>query len=125
MRKGRTADSASAEEGYDALKRYARDLTQAARDGREQFRANSFERHSLLADDLHAHLIVGGRARDGARLDASGFFRVEKYRGKWWFVDPDRPLFWSHGIDCVGALDTTPVGERAGWFEDFAGDFYL
>ncbi|HUZ12459.1 MAG TPA: ATP-dependent chaperone ClpB [Caulobacteraceae bacterium] len=32
MRKGRTADTASAEEGYDALKRYARDLTQAARD---------------------------------------------------------------------------------------------
>jgi ATP-dependent Clp protease ATP-binding subunit ClpB len=32
LRKGRTADSASAEEGYDALKRYARDLTQAARD---------------------------------------------------------------------------------------------
>ena len=34
MRKGRTADSASAEEGYDALKRYARDLTQVARDGK-------------------------------------------------------------------------------------------
>src|SRR5215475_5453302 len=32
LRKGRTADSASAEEGYDALKRYARDLTQVARD---------------------------------------------------------------------------------------------
>ena len=32
LRKGRTADSASAEEGYDALKRYARDLTQQARD---------------------------------------------------------------------------------------------
>ncbi|MBS0412385.1 MAG: AAA family ATPase, partial [Proteobacteria bacterium] len=32
VRKGKTADSASAEEGYDALKRYARDLTQAARD---------------------------------------------------------------------------------------------
>jgi len=32
LRKGRTADSASAEEGYDALKRYARDLTAAARD---------------------------------------------------------------------------------------------
>ncbi|HUO12297.1 MAG TPA: ATP-dependent chaperone ClpB, partial [Caulobacteraceae bacterium] len=32
LRKGRTADTASAEEGYDALKRYARDLTQAARD---------------------------------------------------------------------------------------------
>jgi ATP-dependent Clp protease ATP-binding subunit ClpB len=34
IRKGRTADSANAEEGYEALKRYARDLTQAARDGK-------------------------------------------------------------------------------------------
>jgi ATP-dependent Clp protease ATP-binding subunit ClpB len=32
IRKGKTADSASAEQGYDALGRYARDLTQAARD---------------------------------------------------------------------------------------------
>ncbi|ADZ68913.1 ATP-dependent chaperone ClpB [Polymorphum gilvum] len=34
LRKGRTADSASAESQYDALKKYARDLTQAARDGK-------------------------------------------------------------------------------------------
>ncbi|MGH7040057.1 MAG: Clp protease N-terminal domain-containing protein, partial [Stellaceae bacterium] len=34
VRKGRTADSPSAEEGYDALKRYARDLTAAAREGK-------------------------------------------------------------------------------------------
>lgn len=34
IRKGRTADSASAESGYDALKKYARDLTKAARDGK-------------------------------------------------------------------------------------------
>src|SRR5471030_2737592 len=34
LRKGRTAGSASAESGYDALKKYARDLTQAARDGK-------------------------------------------------------------------------------------------
>ncbi len=34
IRKGRTADSATAEEGYDALKKYARDLTAAARDGK-------------------------------------------------------------------------------------------
>ncbi|MCZ8087629.1 MAG: ATP-dependent chaperone ClpB [Brevundimonas sp.] len=32
VRKGKTADSAAAEDAYDALKRYARDLTQAARD---------------------------------------------------------------------------------------------
>jgi ATP-dependent Clp protease ATP-binding subunit ClpB len=34
VRKGRTADSASAEEGYDALKKYARDLTEAAEEGK-------------------------------------------------------------------------------------------
>ena len=31
---GRTADSAGAEDAYDAMKKYARDLTQAARDGK-------------------------------------------------------------------------------------------
>ncbi|MGB3178190.1 MAG: ATP-dependent chaperone ClpB [Albidovulum sp.] len=34
IRKGRTADSASAEEGYEALKKYARDLTEAAEEGK-------------------------------------------------------------------------------------------
>ncbi|WP_340300293.1 ATP-dependent chaperone ClpB [Roseobacter sp. HKCCD5988] len=34
IRQGRTADTASAEDGYEALKKYARDLTQAARDGK-------------------------------------------------------------------------------------------
>ncbi|MEM9878716.1 MAG: ATP-dependent chaperone ClpB [Pseudomonadota bacterium] len=34
IRKGRTADTQSAEDAYDALKRFARDLTQAALDGK-------------------------------------------------------------------------------------------
>ena len=34
VRKGRTADTASAEEGYDALKKYARDVTDDARSGK-------------------------------------------------------------------------------------------
>ena len=34
LRKGRTASSAGAEEGYDALNKYARDLTEAAREGK-------------------------------------------------------------------------------------------
>jgi ATP-dependent Clp protease ATP-binding subunit ClpB len=34
LRKGRTADSAGAEDSYDALKKYARDLTEAARAGK-------------------------------------------------------------------------------------------
>ena len=34
LRKGRTADSASAENAYEALRKYARDLTEAAREGK-------------------------------------------------------------------------------------------
>lgn len=34
LRKGRTADTVGAEDGYDALKKYAQDLTEAARDGK-------------------------------------------------------------------------------------------
>ena len=34
LRKGKTADTASAEDRYDALTKFARDLTQAARDGK-------------------------------------------------------------------------------------------
>ena len=34
LRKGRTADNATAENAYDALKKYARDLTEAARTGK-------------------------------------------------------------------------------------------
>src|SRR3546814_3508836 len=33
IRQGRSADTATAEDRYDALKKFARDLTEAARDG--------------------------------------------------------------------------------------------
>ena len=62
----------------------------------------------------------GGWA-EGPQLNASGFFRTEQYNGKWWLVDPDGRLFFSHGIDCVRMIDNTPIDERAGWFEDFPG----
>lgn len=63
----------------------------------------------------------GGLA-SGPQLAATGFFRTEKVEGKWWLVDPDGHLFWSHGIDCVRMLDATPIEERASWFDDFPGE---
>lgn len=58
----------------------------------------------------------------GPQREATGFFRVEKYRGKWWLVDPEGRLFWSHGVDCVASLGTTVVEGRAAWFDGFPGD---
>lgn len=59
---------------------------------------------------------------NGPKLKATGFFRTEKVEGKWWLVDPDGHLFFSHGIDCVRMLDSTPITERGSWFADFPGN---
>lgn len=63
-----------------------------------------------------------GGWKDGPAQEATGFFRTQKYEGKWWLVDPDGHLFWSHGIDCVNAHAATPIEDRDGWFKDFPGD---
>ena len=38
-----------------------------------------------------------GGWKDGPRVEATGAFYVRKIDGKWWFVDPDGCLWWSHG----------------------------
>jgi glycosyl hydrolase family 42 (putative beta-galactosidase) len=54
---------------------------------------------------------------DGPQLEATGFFRAAKHKGKWWLVDPAGRLFWSHGVDCVHmACATTPITDREHWF---------
>ncbi|MBN2270529.1 MAG: beta-galactosidase [Sedimentisphaerales bacterium] len=52
----------------------------------------------------------------GPKLEATGSFRVEKFNGKWWLIDPEGRLFWSHGIDCVGSGNATPISDRTGYF---------
>jgi len=62
--------------------------------------------------------IYGGWA-NGPQLDSTGRFRVEKYNGTWWFVDPAGKLFWSNGFDCVefGRQSQTRISGREGYFE--------
>ncbi|BFM20294.1 agarase [Gilvimarinus japonicus] len=38
-----------------------------------------------------------GGYKNGPKLEATGYFRTEKVDGKWWMVDPDGYLFFSHG----------------------------
>lgn len=58
----------------------------------------------------------------GPQLKATGFFRVEKYKGKWWLVDPEGRLFWSHGTDCVGSSNATPINDREHYFSNLPED---
>jgi hypothetical protein len=54
----------------------------------------------------------------GPKLKATGFFRVQKYKDKWWLVDPQGRLFWSHGIDCVHSANATPITDREHYFQN-------
>ncbi len=71
-----------------------------------------------------------GGWKAGPQLAAAGRFRVEKREGKWWLVDPEGRLFWSHGIDCVRMENATPTTDREHWFaalparSDPLGRFY-
>ncbi len=55
---------------------------------------------------------------EGPRLKATGYFRVQKHKGKWWLVDPTGRLFWSHGIDCVRSANATPISDRERYFQE-------
>jgi len=55
----------------------------------------------------------------GPKRGATGRFRVEKVQGKWWLVDPEGRLFWSHGTDCVRSTSGyTPITDREHWFAE-------
>jgi hypothetical protein len=62
----------------------------------------------------------GGWA-EGPKLKATGFFHVQKHKGKWWLVDPTGKLFWSHGIDCVRPVNATPITDRERYFRNLPG----
>ncbi len=60
-----------------------------------------------------------GGWKTGPQLEGTGRFRVTKHRGKWWLVDPDGRLFWSHGTDCVrSTTGTTPITDRKHFFAE-------
>ncbi|HEY5622110.1 MAG TPA: hypothetical protein VIR77_05880 [Pontiella sp.] len=84
----------------------------------EELKQRAAEERKALARDPGpiAFNQYGGWA-NGPELEASGYFRTEKYKGKWWFVDPLGNLFFSHGANSVGFGQTTPIEDREALFE--------
>jgi hypothetical protein len=54
----------------------------------------------------------------GTMAEATGFFRVERIDGRWWFVDPDGHLFLSLGADVMRPEMVTPVAGREAFFRE-------
>ena len=45
-------------------------------------------------------------------FEGSDFFRTHHDGNRWWLVDPEGRLFWSHGLDCVRENNDTPISDR-------------
>jgi len=50
-----------------------------------------------------------GGWKNGPRFKGTGYFRTKKVNGKWWMVDPDGYLFFSHGIANVRIANLTTL----------------
>jgi hypothetical protein len=76
----------------------------------DQLRAAWAAEEKALASTALPECRYGGY--EGTKAQATGFFRVEKIDGKWWFVDPDGHLFLSVGSDSIGTSAATVTQGR-------------
>ncbi len=74
------------------------------------------ERKDLAANPGPARRNKYGGAADGPKFESKGFFTVRKVEGKWWLIDPEGNLFWSHGVDCVHPSGWTPITDRRNYY---------
>ncbi|HNX36438.1 MAG TPA: beta-agarase [Kiritimatiellia bacterium] len=59
----------------------------------------------------------------GPKREATGHFRVEKLDGKWWMVDPEGFLYWSHGpVRVTPSTAITPLDRRELYFENLPAE---
>jgi hypothetical protein len=80
----------------------------------EDLRRAWAEEEKALAETPEGRCAYGGFT--GTSAGATGYFRVERVDGRWWFVDPDGHLFLSTGVNGVGTTSATRVEGREGLF---------
>lgn len=90
-------------------------------------KARVAEEKDLAANPGPKNFTKYGGWADGPRYEATGHFRVQKIDGKWWMIDPEGYLFWSHGIvrvshsNAVTPLEGENLKNRCFYFEDLPG----
>jgi len=82
--------------------------------------------------DLNANPTPENRSKwggwlKGPKQEATGYFYTKQLDGKWWFVDPEGYLFWSHGVTGVGHKGAnTLISGRKHYFKNLpqnSGDY--
>lgn len=86
-------------------------------------RARQAEEKDLAAHVCPQEWSKFGGWKNGPRQEATGHFYVKKIDGKWWMVDPEGYLFWSHGVVRVTPSSAvTPLDGHKFYFTDLPED---
>jgi hypothetical protein len=76
------------------------------------------EQADLAAHPRPAQWNRWGGWAEGPKFPSTGYFHVRKVEGRWWLIDPEGCLFWSHGATGVArATSVTVVSGRESYFE--------
>ncbi|MEL7588206.1 MAG: beta-galactosidase [Prolixibacteraceae bacterium] len=82
----------------------------------------SQELSAIAAEPGPADRGLFGGWKNGPRQKATGQFYVKKVDGKWWMVDPEGCLYWSHGpVRVTSSFAMTPLDGRKFYFTDLPG----
>lgn len=116
------------EEFYPFIDRYGQykhsDWPGKVKSDKDLEKARIAEEKDLAANPGPGNFTKYGGWADGPRFEATGHFRVQKVDGKWWMIDPEGYLFWSHGIvrvshsNAVTPLEGKNLENRCFYFED-------
>ena len=91
-------------------------------------KARQAEEKDLADNPGPANFSRFGGWADGPRFEATGHFRVQKIDGKWWMIDPEGYLYWSHGVvrvshsSAVTPLEGMKLANRCHYFEDLPAE---
>jgi hypothetical protein len=92
------------------------DWQRKLQDESELSRRHADEAHQLAMNPGPDAFNEYGGWASGPQLAATGFFRTEQYKGRWWLVDPSGQLFFSHGANSTGFAQKTPIQGREALF---------
>lgn len=88
----------------------------------DELKKHRQEESLLLAEKSNKDLDEFGGWKKGPSLEATGFYRIKKRNGKYWFITPGGKLFWSFGVNGVRPkiinTATTHIAGREFLFEE-------
>ena len=98
----------------DEFGQYIRDEWPGKAKSLDRLKADWAAEDKSLAPGAFGYCRFGGYAQTTAK--PTGYFRVEKLDGRWWFVDPDGHLFLSAGSDVMTHSMVTRSAGRESFF---------